>query len=82
MMQKEYNNEDFIKDFYYIFHSNWYETGYFITWSFGRKAYVNYGVWFKGPNSNWEHDFNCIKLNKDEFYKTNTIFKEGLFNKE
>lgn len=86
LIRKNYYKTDFIKDFYYIRNKNWCEIGYFLMAPGKKTARVSYYVWFsssaKDLTTDWTSDWEGVTLNKSEFYKTNTIFKEGLFNKE
>ncbi len=70
-------NKNVLDDFYYRYGSNWYEFGYFTIKPGNRKAEIS-GTLYK---SSTNYICKTINLNAIDFYKTNTIFKNGLFNK-
>ena len=77
-LAKKFKLNNISDDFYYRYGSNWFELGYFLTYPRKKKAKIS-GVLYK---SSTNYIYKTIKLDAIDFYKTNTIFKNGLFNKK
>lgn len=71
-------NKNILNDFYYRRGSNWFELGYFIIKPGKKKAIIFAGLYTSHTN----YTIKKIELDVANFYKTNTIFKKGIFNKE
>ena len=74
----EHENKNVLNDIYYRPGSNWFELGYFIIKPGKKKAIISSALYKSRTN----YIVKTIELDAANFYKTNMLFKKGIFNKE